>query len=54
MLKRLSLMTMKWLPLLILLAGCTGHVIMSPMTPADLDNGKDIDGVLVTGPGDRS
>jgi hypothetical protein len=40
MLKRLSL--------LILLSGCTGHVIMSPVKSADLDNGKDIEGVLVT------
>jgi hypothetical protein len=39
---------MKWLLPLILLAGCTGHVIMSPVKPADLDNGKDIEGVLVT------
>jgi hypothetical protein len=39
---------LKWLLPLVLLSGCTGHVIMSPVKPADLDNGKDIEGVLVT------
>jgi hypothetical protein len=38
----------KHLWLLFMLSGCTGHVIMSPVKPADLDNGKDIEGVLVT------
>jgi hypothetical protein len=36
------------LSLLILLSGCSGHVIMSPESAADLSSGKDIDGVLVT------
>jgi hypothetical protein len=41
---------LKWLLPLVLLSGCTGHIIMSPVKTADLDNGKDIDGVLVTRP----
>jgi hypothetical protein len=39
---------LKWILPLVLLSGCTGHIIMSPVQPADLD--KDIDGVLVTRP----
>jgi hypothetical protein len=38
---------LKWLSLLILLSGCTGHVIMSPESSAGLSSGKDIEGVLV-------